>query len=293
MSSGSTPQPLHRAEGVTPSERYLQRLGRDTFLSLWSHASIYRDQGQTATSRQGKEVCDLLVAFQNYVIIFSDKLCEFPDTGNLATDWCRWFRKAVLKSAEQVWGAERWIRRFPHRLFLDRDCTQRFPFDLPDPATATFHRVVVAHGASRRCRQLHGGSGSMMLRPRIVGDMHYSRPEDVEPFAIGDIDPNRGYVHVIDDTTLGILMRELDTAPDFIEYLTKKERFVRGGRFCGAAGEEEMLAYYLRTLDGNQQHDFVIPDGHNFLGLLEGLWYELTHSNRWLVRAEADEVSYT
>ena len=32
--------------GITDSERHLSRLCRRTFLSLWSHPNVYRDQGQ-------------------------------------------------------------------------------------------------------------------------------------------------------------------------------------------------------------------------------------------------------
>jgi hypothetical protein len=69
-----------------------------TFLSLCSHAGIYRDHGKSGT-RDGKEVCDLLVVFENHVIIFSDKDCGFPNAGDLRLDWSRWFRRAVENSA--------------------------------------------------------------------------------------------------------------------------------------------------------------------------------------------------
>ena len=143
----------YRVAGVTEAERYLQQLADRTFLTLWSYAGVYRDQRTGGGASEGKEVCDLLVVFQDHVLIFSDKDCAFPDTGDLALDWSRWYRRAVQKSAEQLWGAERWIRQFPERLFLDRSCTKPFPIDLPGPATAKFHRIVVAHDASRRCQQ--------------------------------------------------------------------------------------------------------------------------------------------
>ena len=73
--------PLTRGEGTTLAEQYLRRLCDRTFLSLWSHAGIYRDQGPI-----GKEVCDLLVVFENHILIFSDKYCEVSRTGKLALD---------------------------------------------------------------------------------------------------------------------------------------------------------------------------------------------------------------
>src|SRR4051812_34436003 len=100
--------PNVRSDGVTTAERYLKRLCDRSFLSLWSYPGLYRDQGGGGGKGDGKELCDLLVVFENYIIIFSDKDCAFPDSGDLERDWCRWYRRAVEHSAKQVWGAERW-----------------------------------------------------------------------------------------------------------------------------------------------------------------------------------------
>src|SRR5687767_2959394 len=98
--------PIVRARGTTTTERYLRQLCDRSFLSLWSYANLYREQGQKGTQREGKELCDLLVVFDNDIIIFSDKACEFPNTGNIEVNWHRWFRRAVLQGADQIWGAE-------------------------------------------------------------------------------------------------------------------------------------------------------------------------------------------
>ncbi len=165
-------QLIKRATGVTTAERYLQQLCEHSFLSLWSYPGVYKDQGNARGTREGKEICDLLVVFENHILIFSDKDCAFPNTGDLDLDWSRWFRRAVRKSADQVWGAERWITEHPDRLFLDWACTQPFPIDLPDPKSAKFHRIVIAHGVSRRCAEELGGSGSLLILPGIVGEAH-------------------------------------------------------------------------------------------------------------------------
>src|SRR5215217_5603092 len=214
-----------RPEGVTDSERYLIRLCDRTFLSLWSYPGVYIDKGRVNGKGHGKEVCDLLVIFDNHIIIFSDKNCSFPDTGNPQLDWNRWYRRAIEDSAKkEVRRAERWIRTLPDRLFLDRDCTQPFPLNIPDPETAKVHRVVVAHGVATRCQQELGGNGSLKIIPDIVGATHTACPEDGgQPFAIGQIDPAYGYVHVLDDMSLDIVLAELDTVSDFVAYLSQKE----------------------------------------------------------------------
>ncbi len=251
---------ISRADGITVSERYLKKLCDRTFLSLWSYPNVYRDQGSSSKGG-GKEVCDLLVVFENHVIIFSDKDCAFPNSGDLTKDWSRWFRRAIQKSAEQVWGAERWIRSHPDRLFVDRACEHKFPIDLPNPDDAIFHRIVVAHDSSNRCRQELGGSGSLILDPGVVGVAHYRTDQGVvKPFRIGHVDPDKGYIHVLDDTTLDIVLETLDTISDFVQYLTKKEAFVRSGRLGMAAGEEELLALYLSEVDGRQEVSSRVVD---------------------------------
>jgi len=228
------------AEGVTTGERYLARLCKRSFLAMWSYPGVYRDQGQHAHKGDGKEVCDLLVVFENHVLIFSDKDCELIGGEHIRENWARWFRKAVQNSAKQVWGAERWIKSFPNRLFLDRQCKIPFPLNLPDPSNAIFHRIVVAHGASRACREQLGGSGSLMLNSRLIGDAHFN-----EPFTIGQLDPDKGYIHIFDDTTLTILLETLDTITDFTAYLTKKERLLTGCMGVIAAGEEIATRPYV------------------------------------------------
>jgi hypothetical protein len=277
------------SEGVTAAERYLAKLCKRSFLSMWSYPGVFRDQKAAAGGKgDGKELCDLLVVFENHIIIFSDKDCRFDDAGDLQVAWARWFKKAIQNSAKQVWGAERWIRQFPKRLFLDRRCTIPFPISLPDLAQMVVHRIVVAHDASRACRDKLGGSGSLMLDSSLVGDLHQNAP-----FTAGQIDPAKGYVHVFDDTTLNIVMSTLDTITDFTAYLTKKEQFLTGNTVIHAAGEEELLAIYLRKMNDAGEHDFVIEGDYNFVLLEEGFWEAFVRSPERKAQIESNRISYS
>jgi len=285
--------PVMRSDGTTEAERYLKRLCDRSFLSLWSYSGVYRDQKSGVGRGNGKEICDLLVVFENHFLIFSDKDCAFPDTGDRDLDWRRWYRRAVERSAEQVWGAERWIKLHPGRIFLDRACTQPFPIDLPDPATAKFHRILVSHDVSERCRRELDGSGSLMIVPAIIGTKHRDRQvEGGVPFAIGQIDPAKGFIHVLDDTSLEILMGTLDTISDFVSYLSKKEKLICNGSLGGAAGEEDLLAYYLRELNDEGEHDFIIPPEIEEIFIDEGLWAEFAHHPQRQAQKKEDEISY-
>ncbi len=276
----------------TKSERYLSRLCRHSFLRFWSWPHIYRDQ-RWGKGSEGKEVCDLLVVFDNHVFIFSDKYCAFPNTGDIATDWSRWFKSAIWKSAKQVWGAERWIKDYPERLFLDSACTEPFPIPLPPIDQAVFHRIVVAHGSGPRCHALLGGSGSLMLAPDVVSTDHYEREAtNFGPFTIGRLSVTKGYVHVVDDFTLDIILRTIDTAPDLARYFQRKEQLILSGKLGMAAGEEELLAHYLQHTDDEGSHCFQFPKSATKVFVNEGFWDDFCKHPDRLAQIEADNVSY-
>ncbi|WP_437724764.1 hypothetical protein [Sorangium sp. So ce861] len=285
---------VEKLEGTTPSERYLKALCERSFLSLWSYPNVYRDQGKRGHKGIGKEVCDLLVVFGNDVIIFSDKSCAFPDTGNVEVDWRRWYKRSIEKSADQVYGAERWIREYPERLFLDPQCTQRFPLNIGSPSEIRFHRIVVALGAGERCRKHHdGGSGSLMLAPEVSPPTAANMCQlPSVPFVVGRMPKGEGFVHVFDDVSLDIVMRELDTVSDFVAYLNDKEGFVLSGRLIMSLGEENLLASYLVNWDEHGRHYFPTAPDNRALILGEDLWDGLSVDPRYQKFKNENHASY-
>ena len=292
MEDSPSGAPLQRGTGVTVTERYLSRLADRSFLTLWSYPAIYRDQGQKGAGH-GKEVCDLLVVFENHILIFSDKDVIYGNSNDEDVNWARWYRKAIKESAVQVFGAERWIREHPDRLFLDPNCANRFPIALPDPQKAIFHRIVVAHDSSGQRRHLLGGTGSLMINPNIIGDQHLlKRANGGFPLAIGQVNPDRGYVHVLDDVALGLVLGTLDTITDFVWYLEKKERLIRSERLLLAAGEEDLLAYYLKILNERGEHDFVMPPDDSKIVIEEGHFLNFMVRPAVIAKRKADEISF-
>lgn len=133
---------------MTESERCLHRLTRRSFLSLWCNPAVYCDQGRIGRAGHGKELCDLLVVFGDDVLIFSDKECGYPRVRDARGAWSRWYRKAIEESAGQLYGAERWLRKYPNRVFVDRGCTRPLLAGLPTRGAARYHRIVVARGVA-------------------------------------------------------------------------------------------------------------------------------------------------
>lgn len=278
---------MKKSDGTTPTEQHLVRLCERTFLRLWSYPNLYRDQGG------GKELCDVLIVFDRDIVVFSDKSCAYPDTGDEVKDWARWFRKSIRDSARQVYGAERWIRNHPDRIFLDAKCKHQFPIDLPRSDEMRIHRVVVARGAGERCSAFFGGdSGSLMVCSDRVGDAHINT--SAGPFGlfrIGQVDPDKGYIHVLDDENLDILLSELDTVADFVSYLTCKEAFLCSGKVVSAPGEEDLLAYYLTHTNTDGEHDFAVPAAvdvvefdHRYRGMRD--------NDQYVAKKSAVEISY-
>ena len=283
---------IHKSAGLTDSERYLATLCETSFLKLWSYPNVFRDQGRKSGG-DGKELCDLLVVCGNDVVIFSDKSCQMPDTGNADTDWCRWYRKAIKKSADQIFGAERWLKQCPRKIYLDSKCMTSFPLKIPDGDQIRIHRVVVALGAKKRCQQELQGSGSLWLSPKILGNDHLkTESENYSRFHLGRIGPGRDFVHVFDDVTLDVILKELDTITDFLTYLNWKEQLITSDKLSLSKGEENLLGAYLTDINEDDQHDIIIPEGYSQVVVENDVWDNIRKNPQYLRKKAADKVSY-
>jgi hypothetical protein len=271
---------MQQPNGLNDSERYLAQLCRGTFLSLWSFSNLYRQPGH--------ELCDLLVACGDDIIIFSDKYCQYPNTGNAQLDWTRWFKRAVVKSAEQLWGAEKWLRRDAARVYTDSAGKMflRVPIEISDKTR--FHLVLVAHGSAEACRATYTGSGSLILDTQLK-----AIKDHIEPFTLGDLDITQTFVHILDDNALDIVLQKQDTITDFTHYLIKREQLLRSKKVVYAPGEEELLAYYLKCLNDKDEHDFVLPDTDaEGYGFEEGTWLAYESDPQRQRQIVADHISY-
>jgi hypothetical protein len=96
-------------------------------------------------------------------------------------------------------------------------------------------------------------------------------------------------VHVMSGRSLEIVLGELDTIADFVDYLKAKEELLANKRTKVAilGGEEELLAFYLmngRTFAPMFDKDRVIIE--------EGMWKGFTKSETFLSKKSADRISY-
>jgi len=282
--------PIRKSQGLTDSERYLGSLAEQSFLNLWSYPNLYK--------QKGKELCDLLVVCGEHVLVFSDKTIEWPEANNPDLSWSRWYERAIQKSAAQVTGAIRWLEKFPDEIYFDAACTTKFPLPLPPKEKRKITGIVVALGAKQACIDyFEGGSGSLRVMPALKGSDHTNAEHpSYQPFTTGDINPSGKFIHVFDDVTLDVLMRELNTITDLTEYFDKKELFIRSGHLISAHGEEDLLALYLKYLNEEKEHDFLRPDGqkigeNDFITLDVGGYDNLRMHPSYIAKKQADEVS--
>lgn len=270
MSSGVT---------TTPSEEYLLNLAFRSFLSLWS----YPNPGFGDPERKdGKELCDLLVVFKNNILVFSDKSCKYPEGTDRTLNWKRWYDRSIKRSINQLLGAKRLITTKPQQIFLDVGLTAPFPLSLSAVQDMRVFLIAVAHESKEVCKARYGRD-SLAIDTRLDCD-------ELEA-AVGCFWGDE-FVHVLDDSTLEIIFSKLDTLPDFIDYLTAKERAFRAKHFV-IHGEENLLAKYLRSFNAEMAHD--IPTGNDEDGLIQvesGLWTAYVASDRYAKSVAENLISY-
>jgi len=266
---------LKKSSGLTPSEQILADLCEHSFLDIWSFPNLANDSGLSKNGT-GKELCDLLVVFGNDIIIFSDKSCAYPHTGSPRLDWQRWYRRSIADSAKQIRGAERWIRTYPDRIYLDRSCKQKIPLALPEASAMHIHRICIGLGANERLQQATGAR-SLAISPTVDGD--------AETFAVGRVTNSETWIHVLDEQSLYTLLRELSTVSDFVEYLRAKEDLIQSDHLLRAESESDLLAYFLW-----HGRNFASPSAQL---LIDGsLWDRFTSNPHYQTRQEEDEISY-
>lgn len=156
-----------------------------------------------------KEICDLLIIFRNTLIIFSVKNYSFD--GN----YSRYFNKTLKKAIAQVQGAER-------KLFGSRKISIKHPNkpieEVNPDSFDKVHRVIV----------------NLNTTPA---------------FYPGGLLTSKGkYTHVLNWFSFLKLVLELDTIPDFIEYLEEREDTFSNKELLILTGTDEQY-----DIDTNEQ----------------------------------------
>jgi hypothetical protein len=242
---------------TSTSENYLHHLAERTFLKLWAIPNPFRSAG--------KEISDLIVVFGDDVIIFSDKACssDFGDNPTLA--WSRWRRAAIEGSVKQLAGAIRRLSNTSTAVFLDSKAREPLPYGRPDPAKSRYHLVGIAHPDLDPNVVPRGWQGLTYV------DLPSHLPFRIEPLFVGQT-----FVHVFDGPTIDLLLKHLDTAPDFIGYLTARAESLHKGCSYAFVEPDFLAAAALNWMDGKGLT--VAPLA--LARIKAGLWDEYVRSQR-------------
>ena len=199
---------------------------------------------------KGKEFCDVLVVFHPHVVIISVREIRYDDSANETVALKRWQRRAIEESVRKIYNAEKWIML--NRTVLNGNMK---PIAIPDLKMARIHRVAVALGSRR-----------------------------LVPVGSGDF--GKGYVHVHDEISFHLMLQELDTITDFVDYLTSVESLLSGGvRIILNGGQEDLLALYL-------ENNRSLPGKANVLVIDERVWKDFDRRPEVKRRREEDKLSY-
>jgi hypothetical protein len=198
----------------------------------------------------GKELCDVLVVSGPDIIIFSVKHVNLRKEGSREVNLERWKRRAIEESVSQVYGAERILKGLTH--VVKNDSTLGVP--LPQPEEIRIHRIAVALGSDGTMGMPYGDFG-------------------------------KGFVHVLDESATEVLLSELDTISDFVEYLRDKEQFLRAAKLECEGSEEDLLAGYL-------QHGKQFWPNYDVVMIKSGTWKAFQALPEYTNKKTADKESY-
>ncbi len=197
----------------------------------------------------GRELCDLLVVFDHTAIIWQAKDLQLDAAG-------RYKQSEVTKNLKQLSGAYRQL------------------FELKTPI-----ELVNARRAKERLDP--GQITEVFLISALLGE-----GED----SFSGLEEVRGrMVHVFTREFAEIVLGELDTISDFVEYLRAKLVLFTNGKpsIFLLGGEENLLGFYLQN-----NRSFERLAKVNGVALDDGVWAELQRDAGYQAKKLADRISY-
>ena len=194
------------------------------------------------------ELCDLLVVYDEIAIIWQIKNLKLNKQG-------KYDQSEVEKNLRQLSGARR----------------QLFDLETPIELENPFRRKEV-------------------FNPNTIKEIYlisvlFGKGEEMSSF----VEEIKKYkVHVFDKDFTQVVLNELDTITDFIEYLRQKEILIKKNKsLLIVGGEKELLAFYLFN-----NRSFKRFDNADHITIEEGSWEYLQNKPEYLAKKKEDKISY-
>lgn len=222
------------------AENFVYELSQKSFITDWCY--------KNPRLPNGKEICDLLIVYDDVAIIWQIKDLKLDENG-------KYKKSEVEKNLHQLSTAR-------HRLF---DKKLEIELENPRRGKEKFNPNTVTE-----IYQISALLGK--------GEDYFSQTEIIDD----------KFTHTFTREFTEIVLGELDTISDFIEYLREKEKlFSKNVRIIIMGDERELLAYYLmnqRTFEKIGEADEAIFD--------DGIWDDLQKRPEYLKKKKEDEISY-
>lgn len=234
-----------------------------------------------------KEICDLLILFGDKLIIISVKNYEFKDF------YSRYFRRTIEKAVKQIYGAERKLFKSERDIFIKHP--KRNIEKFPKGKVKEIHRVIVNLG------------------------------EGVKFYPFNKETKDEKFITLLDKDAFQTIVRELDTIPDFLDYLRKREELFSNKTATIMPGKEDdfspetseqffeyeekqfkpadkrsilisgtehdLLAHYLKN--NKEFPDYIHSDEYNGMFIqLDGTWNEFVKKKQVKAKKKLDKNSY-
>lgn len=265
----------HIDDKGTIGEKFVNELAYNSFLKFWCYPGPKFENGDK------KEICDLMIIFDDTLIIFSVKNYEFK--GN----HFRYFNNTIEKAVNQIHGACRILFTKPEILIKH-----------PDKDFEVFPRAQIKKVF------------------RIVVNLG----DGVKFYPFNQITKNDDYVTLFDKSSFETIISELNTVPDFIDYLEKREELFKDKTTIILPGEEfdfpvetqkdffqlrESLSGNIILISGTEkdllshffknEHSFpsaLNKNSNGFYLIIDGDWETFVATSRSKNKNKADMVSY-
>lgn len=234
-----------------------------------------------------KEICDLLILFGDSLIIISVKNYEFKDF------YSRYFRRTIDKAVKQIYGAERKLFSKERDIYIKhpkRDI-KRFPKE----KIANIYRIIINLG------------------------------EGVRFYPFNKATKDDKFITLLDKEAFQTIVRELDTIPDLLEYLRKREELFADKTVIILPGDEDdfplgtskqFFEYAEKNFNPNEKQSIIVSGTeHDILASylmnnrsfpeyfpskeynlmfvqLDGKWTEYNQRNQVKAKRKLDRKSY-
>lgn len=186
---------MSQIEKGNAGEKFVNEIAYNSFMKYWCYPSPKDEYGDK------KEICDLLIIFQEYTIILSVKNYEFKE------NYARYFKKTIDKAIKQIYGAERKLFKSNRDIFIKHP--ERKIEKFPRSQANKVHRIIINLG------------------------------EGVKFYPFKKETNDNKFITLFDKEAFKTIVGELDTIPDFIEYLIKREELFADKNVVILPGEEE------------------------------------------------------